>query len=205
VLNKETPEYVRLLKSAHKHGIPLKSYFFDEQDYDKFIARKHLFIKEALEELWATSGCNRFMFVDAFDTCFVSAPKLNILTDNYLTFGGEKNCYPEPAYASAYPQDGEFPYLNSGVIWGPISLYKLYCPGDYGHDQLLWTRQFFNHPAASMQIDTHASVALNLHSTKAENLSRYADRVEYAGENGTAYPMVLHANGKWPMPAWAGL
>jgi hypothetical protein len=209
VLNKETPGYIRLLRSAHKFGIPLRSFFFDEPDYDRFISKKHLFIQEGLRSVWKTSDVSRFMYVDAFDTCFVSRPHISIFTEQNLVFGGEKICYPEAAYDQLYDVSGEFPYLNSGVIWGKIGLYMHYCPTEVGHDQLLWTRKYFDTGRASgMVIDTAGKVALNMHSTAQEDFTRYPDGVRYAqGGNDlqAVWPTVLHANGKWPMPSWCGL
>jgi len=212
VLNKETSEYIKLLRSAHKWGIPLRSFFFDEPDYDKFISKKHLFINEALGILWGAGGvdASRFMYVDAYDTCFVSRPHTSIFTEQNLVFGGEKNCYPEALYDPLYDVSGEFPYLNSGVIWGKIGLYKYYCPTEVGHDQLLWTRKYFDIGKAGggMRIDTNGEVALNMHSTAQEDFTRYPDGVRYAqgGDDKKAvWPTVLHANGKWPMPSWAGM
>lgn len=209
VLNKETPGYIRLLRSAHKFGIPLRSFFFDEPDYDKFISKKHLFIQEALRTVWKTSDASRFMFVDAFDTCFVSRPHTSLFAENNLVFGGEKICYPEAVYDQLYDVGDEFPYLNSGVIWGKIALYMHYCPAEVGHDQLLWTRKYFDNGRTNgMVIDTVGKIALNMHSTAQEDFTRYPDGVRYAqgGDDKKAvWPTVLHANGKWPMPAWVGM
>jgi len=123
-----------------------------------------------------------------------------VITDK-LWFSAEKNCYPSEELKSRYlDTSAPFPYLNSGVIWGNVDKYLERCPLKQGHDQLLWTEEFLS---GGIYLDTHGAVALNLHSTRDDDLSKFPDGVRF-NPSGT-WPCVLHGNGKWPIPQWAGV
>ena len=191
----------RLLNSAVKLEIPLDVQVVTPKGYERFINLKHLYIYEAMIKAW-TEGFNNFMFVDAWDTVFVGPiPSGPMITDK-LWFGAEKNCYPDESIKSRYltPCSGPFPYLNSGVIWGRVEKYLERCPIWSGHDQEMWTKEYLN---GGIHLDHSAAVVLNLHSTRPDDLSRFPDGVRY-NPTGT-WPCVLHGNGKWPIPQWAGV
>lgn len=197
------PGYKRLVASAERFEIPLQTVVVKEDSYQEVITSKHLIIRDALEAA-LHEGVNRFLFLDGWDTVFVSPIATEMLTTEYLGMGAEKQCYPytewEPFYTT---QSLPFPYLNSGVIWGPISEYLHLCPYLWGHDQGEWTRVYLDKEPVTLALDHYGEFVVNLHSTEAEDLSRFPDGVRY-NPSGT-WPCILHANGKWPMPAWAGL
>jgi hypothetical protein len=194
------PGFARLQRSAEKWGIflqPVDAGGF--KDYDEFINNKHLIIRECLKNLQLV-GFERFLCLDAWDTVFVGKLPTTVFTTPHLTFGAEKNCYPNKELAPLYLDIGGMPYLNAGVIWGPIAEYLDRCPIHIGHDQGLWSEVYLQD--CLVLLDRFSEVALNLHSTNPEDLSRFPDGVRY---NPTgSWPAILHGNGKWPLPAWIG-
>ena len=193
----EHPGLKRLEASADDHGVNLVTLKgFAKGDYEGYLRCKHLEILEVLQDVKP----KQFLFLDAWDTVFVGLPGLEVMNEEGLCFGGEKNCYPEVGLKGIYPfPDEPFPYLNSGVIWGRTSEYIHLCPRQVEHDQLAWTKVYGLKPE-SIFIDTHARHVLNLHSTNPGDLSRFPDGVRY-NPTGT-WPFIIHGNGKWPLPSW---
>jgi hypothetical protein len=200
VVSKETPGYFRLLRSAERWGWNLRTFWAqDLGDPEAFIEMKHLRILEALNQIDA----RHFLFVDGWDTIFVRPCTMPVVAKG-LNFGGEMNCYPEEGYAPFFlpKTQGNFPYLNSGIIWGEVDAYHLYAPSFKAHDQLAWTRTSMNFPN-KLSIDTKAQIGLNLHSVKNEDLMRTREGlVNYLPHN--SFPVVVHGNGTWPIPLWMG-
>jgi hypothetical protein len=190
------PGVKRLAASAMKFDIPLTVCSIPAgRPYKEIIRTKHLAIREKLEEL---RHFERFLFLDAWDTAFVGALPEWVFTAARLSFGAELNCYPGKKEETRYTTQAEpFPYLNSGVIWGPTAEYLRLCPKAPGHDQGRWTGVYFAYPG-ELLLDHRAEVVLNLHSTKAEDLSYFRSSVRY-NPTGSS-PAILHGNGKWPLP-----
>lgn len=195
------PGLTRLAKSAEKFDIPLGVVSIPPgKPYKEIIRTKHLLIRDKLEEFEAL-GFQRFLFLDAWDTLFVGPLNNLIHNAKNLNFGAEKNCYPGKKSETRYKtQEEVFPYLNSGVIWGDVDTYLDLCPDAYGHDQGMWTEVYFQSPEA-VTLDHKAEVVLNLHSTKDEDLGRIPGGGVHYGPTNTS-PLIIHGNGKWPIPLW---
>jgi hypothetical protein len=185
----------RLKRSAERWKWPLEVIRPDHSStYLDFLKHKHLYIRDVLME----TSASHFLFLDGWDTAFVGEEGVR-LYPAALTFSAEKNCYPRGEWRKLYKTlDQPFPFLNSGVIWGPTSEYLRLCPDKPIHDQEAWTWEYLE--KGRISLDTQASVALNLHSTKEEDLSRFPDGIRY-NPTGT-WPVILHGNGKWPLPNW---
>lgn len=198
-----TPElkHSRLVRSAERHGwLPFFVEFtipYGTLEYAAFLSKKHLFLKSLLERE-KKFGKTHFLFLDAWDTVFIQPPDRFPMEWDRLSFGAEKNCYPEPKFAGIYPGLSPFPYLNSGCIWGPIDRYLALCPREEEHDQLAWTKAYLAAPE-QFHLDHSAEVVLNLHSTAPSELSRWpGGSVQYVPTH--SWPFILHGNGKWPLP-----
>jgi hypothetical protein len=189
----------RLVKSAAKQKVFFETRVYPDFTYTEFLDHKHLLILDVLKGAQA-SGIKNFLFLDGWDTVIVAPLATQMYTTPKLWFGAEKNCYPNREQASRFLQPGPFPYLNSGVIWGNVDTYVARCPREVGHDQRLWIEEYLS-ATRGIILDTFAGVALNLHSTKAEDLSRFVDGAVRYAPTGT-WPCILHGNGKWPIPQW---
>ena len=196
VYSHETPNLERLRRSAERFSWPFAERRLGERGHDKFLLFKHLFIREFLADLQV----EHFLFIDAYDTIFISERR-SLPFGYSLCFAGEKNCYPKREYAPIFDEraSGPFPYLNSGIIWGSTELYMQHCPDYPEHDQLAWTRAAVEDPV--ILIDTHGGFGLNLHSTEPEDWSYQKGKWIYLPTNQA--PAVLHGNGGWPIPSWA--
>lgn len=192
------PGLLRLIKSAVKHKFYFRPVHIKRiTNYSEFLSNKHLLIRGVLKGL-LEADYTRFLYLDAWDTVITGPVPWQVLDSRKLTFGAELNCYPEAEFAASYPKPARpFPYLNSGVIWGPIEEYLELCPSKVEHDQLAWTEKYLLN-TGRIQLDTRAEVVLNLHSTSPQDLSRFPDGVRYH-PTGT-WPCILHGNGGWPLP-----
>jgi hypothetical protein len=217
VLSEETDQYFRLVQSARKWGWPFKAFFKPAiQGYEAFMQYKHLYIYAALVKL-RNEGVEQFLFLDGWDTVFTGKPPLAVLNAKKLHFSAENNCFPEPRYEQLYPDrkvwttvngrevHDTFRFLNAGVIWGPVSEYMRLCPTEAGFDQLQWERIRSMNPD-DFVLDVNGEVAVTLQGITDEHFSRFSDGLQFHPPEGIAtWPVVLHANGKWRMPPWAGL
>ena len=197
------PGLIKLLRSAHRFGWPLNPIYTNRVDgYDDYIFRKHQMIRQQLKD-FKTQHYSRFLFLDAWDTLFTGrmpAFGLQEQKEDVLCFGAELNCHPNHQLVLSYPPKDlitEFPFLNSGVIWGHIDTYLELCPLEQKHDQEAWTEAYLARPERFF-LDHQAKVALNLHSTNIMDISRYPDGIRY-NPTGT-WPCIVHGNGKWPIP-----
>lgn len=200
ITNRENESFFKLLESAEKFDIDLRVHFIGvEQDYWDVIARKHLLIKEILDDNYSYP---EFLFLDALDTRFVAPlPEKVDYTKGGLFFGAEKNLYPQEmaGYKEYFPGEG-MRYLNSGVIWGLKAQYRYSCPKYVGHDQMVWIRQYVNYlrrAEKGFSLDTGSNMVVNLHSTEQGDFARRDGKLVYLPTGST--PSILHANGKWPM------
>jgi len=192
----EDPRVLRLKKSAAKYEIPLEVItLYHPRSYEEFMNHKHRYIAGVLAYTHAPS----FLCLDAWDTVFTGMVPLEVLSEEALCFGAEKNCYPDEKFAGLFDQGDPFPYLNAGAIWGSVDEYLRLVPTSVENDQLAWTKQYLITPER-IHLDTHARHVLNLHSTNPEDLSYFPDGVRY-NPTGT-WPFILHGNGKWPLPTW---
>jgi hypothetical protein len=166
---------------------------------------KHLYLYQALTTLKNTKGVDQFLFLDGWDTVFVNKPPFKVLHAKKLSFSAENNCYPDERYEVLYPpRSATFRFLNAGVVWGPVSEYLRLCPAEAGFDQLQWHRTYVLHPE-EFELDLNGAVAVNLQGIEDTYFTRHPDGVEFTPPNSVnTRPCILHANGKWPMPAWAG-
>jgi len=203
----EGGKYFDLLKSARKWGWKLQAHFTPVEDgdeelfskaYHAYIKRKHLELKKILEKAYLLEGFKRFFYMDGWDTVLTGPPE-EIPWLHPLNFSAEKFSYPETRYIDLFPP-GSMPSLNAGVIWGEIEAYLARCPRYEIFDQLGWIREYMNNPEG-IWLDTESQVAVSLYGIADQDTWGYSGGRTIYRPTGTK-PLVLHANGKWFLPAW---
>lgn len=201
IQTKEALGYFRLLESARKWGWPLETVWAEdldpgnfEESYHAFIAEKHLLIRQEL----LRTGVDQFFFLDAWDTVFTGPFEELTFHPMELYFSCANDCYPEKGYERLFT-NGTYPYPNTGVIWGSATKYRYSCPNQQVLDQLAWTREIAVHPSRYC-LDTEYQVACTIFHEDTSNWARKDGRWIWQ-PTGTR-PLVVHAAGKQPMPAF---
>lgn len=219
--NPEHPGALRLARSAKQWGW---NHTFVEQggwDRDSYRAEQ----EGTMKFLWTLDWDNPpyVMYMDAWDTLFVGPPQELPLQQGQLEFCGDKKCFPDETHKALYPEvwEGQFRYLNAGVIWGdPFILRELakeYLELD--SDRGVCNQTFFAAAylkeqmlgRAHLFIDHNADHVLNLWGMSGvkdsfTEVGRKHRRVWYKTRD--TFPVVLHAAGSTtfhelpPVPRW---
>lgn len=165
------------------------------------------------------------LYLDAWDTLFMGPPQelqfkrgqFNFCGDTTMDSWKDKDWAAKIIEAEFPPAKlGEFPYVNAGVKWGDVTIWKELI-GDYlsNYREDLPNQDYFNKRYAMEQamgrtrlkVDSRAEVALNIMDVQARFVERmYNNRLRYKPFN--TFPLVMHSPGTGltdpvaPMPNW---
>lgn len=172
---------------------------------------KPYLLREWLRQGGATS--DRLIVCDAWDVLFLAHPhgvgdRCAELFGDSIVFNGEKGCWPREDLKDAFPNTGDWRFLNSGFFCGPTERIRALLeaipieavgfdpvggpyPNDQGEYQALFAQQAEH--GVDMVVDTQCRVAMTFSAT-AEEEFEIRDKALYNLVTHTS-PGVGHFNG----------
>ena len=160
-------------------------------------------ILETRDYVKTLEGYTHFLFVDAYDTLFVSGlEEVNVKANSgHLIVSVEKACWPDSSLASKYPHvDTPWKYINSGSYLAPIDLFLEIVeenPIDYRDDDQLWLTKVYLTNKYVIELDYSCKLFQSLAFEADTDFTYTHNRLLNNVTNN--FPIVLHGNGKTPM------